>query len=415
MVVLIQIPPVIIECPETDCMNIVLYKYNEIKSLLHSHQVKLFCKLHDQLIEVATGKKAKASSKCKTLTDQTIQKQEFYLDFAKLGELISTDDSYKDLQYPQESLGVLSIITGNDKIPAFRSCTKTMALNQFRKQCSEGRMLDLVNPQTVQFDDTDHCKYAYRLIIFMMYHHLYRTSLRKLGLMWNSFISGNVINLDLESIYQSIYDFTKLVASKAIKNSKAKEHTSKLEERMELWNDGKINKLLKEGQNIQKKLLSSKSRSPEDNARIFSELMFKGKINAALKFLSEESDHGILLTNDEELDELKRKHPEPASITDNVLLEGPIDQFPESYFDSLDETVIKNAAKLTKGAAGLSHMDSEQYRQILVGSKFKKEGKDLREQIALLARKIATKVVDPLCLESYVACRLIPLNKNPGV
>ena len=85
--------------------------------------------------------------------------------------------------------------------------------------------------------------------------------------------------------------------------------------------------------------------------------MFKGKINAALKFLSEESDHGILPTNDEVLDEPKRKHPEPASIPDNVPLEGPIDQFPESYFGSfMDETVIKNAARLTKGAAGLSHI-----------------------------------------------------------
>ena len=145
---------VIIDCPETHCIKIVLYKYDEIKSLLHSHQLKLFCKLHNQLVEEATGKKVKASSKRKTVTGHTIDKQEFYLDFAKLGELIASDDSYKDLQYPQESLGVLSIITGNEKIPAFLSCTKTMALNQFRKQCSEGRMLDLVNPQTVQFDDT---------------------------------------------------------------------------------------------------------------------------------------------------------------------------------------------------------------------------------------------------------------------
>ena len=64
----------------------------------------------------------------------------------------------------------------------------------------------------------------------------------------------------------------------------------------------------------------------------------------------------------------------------------------ESYFDSLDETVIKNAARPTKGAAGLSHMDSEQYRHILVGRKFKKEGEDLREQIALLAKKLQQKL-----------------------
>ena len=37
------------------------------------------------------------------------------------------------------------------------------------------------------------------------------------------------------------------------------------------------------------------------------------------------------------------------------------------------------------------------------------------EQIAILAKNIATSIVDPSCLEAFVACRLIPLNKNPGV
>ena len=43
------------------------------------------------------------------------------------------------------------------------------------------------------------------------------------------------------------------------------------------------------------------------------------------------------------------------------------------------------------------------------------EGKHIREQIAIFAKGISINITDPECFESYVACRLIPLNKNPGV
>ena len=39
----------------------------------------------------------------------------------------------------------------------------------------------------------------------------------------------------------------------------------------------------------------------------------------------------------------------------------------------------------------------------------------MRTQIALLARNMATKCLDPNEVEAYTSCRLIPLNKNPGV
>ena len=45
----------------------------------------------------------------------------------------------------------------------------------------------------------------------------------------------------------------------------------------------------------------------------------------------------------------------------------------------------------------------------------KQREKILPEEIAAFARKIASEVTDPYCLEAYVACRLIPLNKNPGI
>ena len=45
-------------------------------------------------------------------------------------------------------------------------------------------------------------------------------------------------------------------------------------------------------------------------------------------------------------------------------------------------------------------MDADLYRHILTSKKFKKENKEC---------------VDPSTLETYVACRLIPQDKNPGV
>ena len=45
----------------------------------------------------------------------------------------------------------------------------------------------------------------------------------------------------------------------------------------------------------------------------------------------------------------------------------------------------------------------------------KNESKFMREQIALLAKKLATEIVDPATLEALIGCRLIPLDKNPGV
>ena len=49
-----------------------------------------------------------------------------------------------------------------------------------------------------------------------------------------------------------------------------------------------------------------------------------------------------------------------------------------------------------------------------MSKKFKAEAKNLREQIALLARILASTFVDSHSIDSLTTCRLIPLNKNPG-
>ena len=82
---------------------------------------------------------------------------------------------------------------------------------------------------------------------------------------------------------------------------------------------------------------------------------------------------------------------------------------------NISEQKIQEAANLTKGAAGPSGLDANQYRHILWSKQFNREGKDLLDQIATLAIKLAMKAVDPTCFEAYLANRLIPLDQNPGI
>ena len=62
-----------------------------------------------------------------------------------------------------------------------------------------------------------------------------------------------------------------------------------------------------------------------------------------------------------------------------------------------------------------SSMNAEQYRLILTSKYFKTHGGNLRAQIAKFARIIATRYINPEYLEAYTSCRLIPLDKNPGI
>ena len=72
------------------------------------------------------------------------------------------------------------------------------------------------------------------------------------------------------------------------------------------------------------------------------------------------------------------------------------------------------AAKQVKGSGGPSLLDAKQWRRILCSKHYKSEGKDLREEIATLAKKISTEILDSNTLESFTANRLIQLNKSPG-
>ena len=52
---------------------------------------------------------------------------------------------------------------------------------------------------------------------------------------------------------------------------------------------------------------------------------------------------------------------------------------------------------------------------ILCSKNFKTEGKILREELAVFTRNLLRKSYHPSLLEAFTSCRLIPLDKNPGI
>ena len=207
-----------------------------------------------------------------------------------------------------------------------------------------------------------------------------------------------------------------LLLQKPSPQSKAKQHTAALERRLKQWKAGEFILLKKDIRKIQQSFIAAKKpRSADDIAKSFAKLIMHGKISAALKLLDKEGSTGVLNLTDSVMEELHQKHPSPAPIKENTLLQGPVDLVPECFFEHIDEQTVLKAALDTKGSAGPSGMDAELYRRVLCSKNFSVAGKGLREEIALFARNLATKSYHPSLIEAYVASRLIPLDKHPGI
>ena len=86
-------------------------------------------------------------------------------------------------------------------------------------------------------------------------------------------------------------------------------------------------------------------------------------------------------------------------------------------YDDIDEEQIKKAAIKIKGGSGPSGLDVNGWLRIIVSSCFRTATADLRKAIPELVKKLCITNISNnnncASLESLVAYRLIPFNKNP--
>ena len=154
--------------------------------------------------------------------------------------------------------------------------------------------------------------------------------------------------------------------------------------------------------------------------------MSQGKVKAALRLLSSESRGKVLHPDDiavegesegvqpkTVLDVLKEKHPRGSSIDPEALLNSAPAPSHPVVFEKLTGETIRHAALHCQGAAGPSGLDASCWRRLC--TMFHGASKQLCEALATATKRMCTSYIDPEIIRPFIACRLIPLSKNPGV
>ena len=214
-----------------------------------------------------------------------------------------------------------------------------------------------------------------------------------------------------------------LLLQKPHPTSKTKDHARCLERRMRVWSSGNIGELIREGKTIQQHLPQGSLKERNYNqraARTFASLMMRGKVRAALRMVSDLGSAGVLGLEEEidgkpVRDILREKHPAAQAACSAALL-SLVDNTVETHpvlFERIDGDLIRSTALKVQGSAGPSGMDAAGWRRMCTA--FHGASRDLCNALSAFTRRICSTLTDPSGLAAFIACRLIPLNKNPRV
>ncbi len=184
-----------------------------------------------------------------------------------------------------------------------------------------------------------------------------------------------------------------------------------IEKRFQKWCNGEIKELLEEAEFLQERLERSNKHINQNPSRTFAKLMMQGKVKQALRVVAG-SQGGVAKPSPEILAKLKEKHPLAAPTEKSALEEGLFKKIPDSAWEKIDANFIRSIALNSKGAAGWSGIDSEDLKQILCAKNFGTYATNLCEAVAQLTKRLCKEFVDPASLSSFLACRLIPLEKG---
>jgi len=129
-------------------------------------------------------------------------------------------------------------------------------------------------------------------------------------------------------------------------------------EEIESMIEGDFDELTRECRAIQTRLVQSTIKKAESITKRFSDLMFLGKVNAALKLLSNERSRGLVLISDEVINTLQENHPEAQPKFEDLLLQGPTQEVHPAMFQVIDGDLIQRMAAKTKGSSEPSQLDA---------------------------------------------------------
>ena len=203
--------------------------------------------------------------------------------------------------------------------------------------------------------------------------------------------------------------------SQKCKNSEIKQH---VERRIQKLISRDIQSVLHEASTLQSRLpkINYKQMSTDELAKRFSKLMLEGKVNPAIRLLNSDVSGGVLPLTDEILNDLKLKHPEASPTNDTTTLQGPLVKPCDVIYDEINAELIRSCAARTKGSHGPSGLDADFWVRLVSNRIYGASADDFCHSIAIMTRQLCIESLEnPDSLEALLACRLIPLDKCPGI
>ena len=124
--------------------------------------------------------------------------------------------------------------------------------------------------------------------------------------------------------------------------------------------------------------------------------------------------NGVLPLNKDTLSQLTQKHPKCKTATQKILLNGILQNIHSVKFQSIDEEMITKATIRTKAGSGPLRYGCR-WLTVLASNNFGSSSSDLRKAFANIVQKLCTYLAETHTIEAFLSCRLIPLDKNPGL
>ena len=200
-----------------------------------------------------------------------------------------------------------------------------------------------------------------------------------------------------------------------------------LERRLVLWSNEEFDLLVDEAVRCGDRTIRVNIRKVNEDhfVSVFTRLMLHGKTRAAVRWLSDHSkgrvlpsDNNVELKDNEGevlkttvLDVLKKKHPEPQSPPVSTLLK--CDPLPPRLDLEVTGVHIHFIVSRIQGSAGPSGTDAGHWQDVLL--RYGAHSNRLHDSVAALVRRLSNSVTPWEDVCALVACRLVALDKCPGV
>ena len=219
-----------------------------------------------------------------------------------------------------------------------------------------------------------------------------------------------------------VHIFMPIMLQKPSSNSKARENAKYLGARLKLWSEGKIEILMEECREIQKKLAVKLQKRKENRDQAFIRLMLLGKVGPAMNYVNNNDQTvGVHPLDENIMNILQEKHPRKKEVSDDILLPETAPTPNPVVFEEIDGAKVHAAALHLSGSGGPTLVDADGWKRMLCSKAYGNASTNLCQGIADLAKKLCREEIHPDSLHEFVGCRLIPLNKgddkwgNPGV